>query len=59
LNERNGHFYVCGDARNMAKDVRKALINIIMKYGEKSEAEAEQFIQKMQDTSRYQTDVWF
>ena len=27
------HFYVCGDAKRMAKDVERALVDIIAQYG--------------------------
>jgi len=59
VNDKNGYFYVCGDARLMAKDVRQTLKETIMKFGGKTDDEAEQYIVDMQKSGRYLTDVWF
>jgi sulfite reductase (NADPH) flavoprotein alpha-component len=52
------HFYVCGDARRMAKDVESALIEISAKGGQMSEAGARDFIAELKQTGRYQADVY-
>ena len=41
------HFYVCGDAKRMAKDVETALIEISAKAGQMSEAAARDFIAEL------------
>jgi sulfite reductase (NADPH) flavoprotein alpha-component len=52
------HFYVCGDAKRMAKDVENALIEISSKGGQMSEAGARDFIAELKATGRYQADVY-
>ncbi|XP_046964490.1 NADPH--cytochrome P450 reductase isoform X1 [Vanessa cardui] len=58
LGKRNGHFYICGDAKNMAVDVRNIVIKAIMEKGERTEAEALQFIKKLESMKKYSSDVW-
>ena len=41
------HFYVCGDAKRMAKDVETALVEISAKGGQMSEAGARDFIAEL------------
>jgi NADPH-ferrihemoprotein reductase len=53
-----GHFYVCGDAAHMARDVHDTLLNIIQKEGGKEKAEAVKFIEDLQKANRHQSDVW-
>jgi sulfite reductase (NADPH) flavoprotein alpha-component len=52
------HFYVCGDAQRMAKDVESALIEISAKGGQMSEAGARDFIAELKAAGRYQADVY-
>jgi sulfite reductase (NADPH) flavoprotein alpha-component len=52
------HFYVCGDAKHMAKDVESALVEICSRGGQMSEAGARDFIAELKATGRYQTDVY-
>jgi sulfite reductase (NADPH) flavoprotein alpha-component len=52
------HFYVCGDAQRMAKDVETALIEISAKAGQMSEAAARDFIAELKAAGRYQADVY-
>lgn len=53
-----GYFYVCGDAKRMAKDVHEALHTIAQTAGGMNETEAAEFIQKLQAEKRYQRDVY-
>ncbi|RUS72053.1 hypothetical protein EGW08_020182 [Elysia chlorotica] len=57
LNE-NGHIYICGDAKNMAKEVHGVLVKILTSKGSMSEADAEDYIKKLQSKGRYSADVW-
>ena len=52
------HFYVCGDAKRMAKDVETALAEIAAKHGQMSEAGARDFIAELKAAGRYQADVY-
>jgi sulfite reductase (NADPH) flavoprotein alpha-component len=52
------HFYVCGDAQRMAKDVETALVEISAKGGQMSEVAAKDFIAELKATGRYQADVY-
>jgi sulfite reductase (NADPH) flavoprotein alpha-component len=52
------HFYVCGDAQRMAKDVEAALTDIAAKAGQMSQAAARDFIAELKATARYQADVY-
>ncbi|XP_050345279.1 NADPH--cytochrome P450 reductase isoform X1 [Nymphalis io] len=58
IGKRTGHFYICGDAKNMAVDVRNIVIKAIIEKGERTEAEALQFIKKLESMKKYSTDVW-
>jgi sulfite reductase (NADPH) flavoprotein alpha-component len=56
--EQGAHFYVCGDALRMAKDVDNALIDIVAEQGGKSLGDAKAYVGAMRTNSRYQTDVY-
>eukprot|EP00798_Chlamydomonas_sp_ICE-L_P023032 gene23032-30226_t len=60
LNEKGGHFYVCGDAGSMAGAVELVLLKIIadnLKGGDATTAQ--KYLDEMSSTGRYQRDVWF
>ena len=56
--EAGAHFYVCGDASRMAKDVDAALHQIIERTGKKSAAEAAAYVQALKTAKRYARDVY-
>ena len=56
--EQGAHFYVCGDAMHMAKDVENALITIVQEHGGKSEADAKAYVVELRKAKRYQKDVY-
>jgi sulfite reductase (NADPH) flavoprotein alpha-component len=56
--QEGAHFYVCGDASRMAKDVHSALIEIANKEGGMSPEDAEVFVKQLQKDKRYQRDVY-
>lgn len=56
--EEGAHFYVCGDANRMAKDVNDALVSIVKTHGNKSQEDAEQYVNDLRRAKRYQKDVY-
>ena len=56
--EKGAIFYVCGDAERMAPDVDKALHQVIMQHGGKSEEEAAEYVSEMKAGKRYRRDVY-
>jgi sulfite reductase alpha subunit-like flavoprotein len=53
-----GHFYVCGDANRMAKDVDSALTAIIRRHGSMSEEHAHDYKRELVAAKRYVRDVY-
>ncbi len=56
--EAGAHFYVCGDASRMAKDVDAALLKAVETAGGKTAAEAVAYVQALRTSKRYQRDVY-
>ena len=56
--EDGAHFYICGDAKRMAKDVETALCEIIVAHGGRSESDALAYIAGLKKSGRYQADVY-
>jgi sulfite reductase (NADPH) flavoprotein alpha-component len=56
--EAGAHFYICGDASRMAKDVDAALHTVIEQAGGKSADEAKAYVAKLKSEKRYQRDVY-
>jgi sulfite reductase (NADPH) flavoprotein alpha-component len=56
--EEGAHFYVCGDAKRMAKDVHQALLDAVAQQGGRSPEEAEAYVKQLQKDKRYQRDVY-
>jgi sulfite reductase (NADPH) flavoprotein alpha-component len=52
------HIYVCGDAKRMAKDVERALVDIIAQFGARSTDEAVSFVTDLKKKGRFQQDVY-
>ncbi|CAL8469233.1 g8774 [Coccomyxa elongata] len=53
-----GYFYVCGDAKHMAKDVARTAVAIVEKAEGVSTGQAEAILKRMSDAGRIQKDVW-
>ncbi|MGK0186324.1 MAG: sulfite reductase (NADPH) flavoprotein alpha-component [Verrucomicrobiales bacterium] len=56
--EDGAHFYVCGDASRMAKDVDRALHLIIESEGQRSADAAADYVAEMKKSKRYGRDVY-
>jgi len=52
------HFFVCGDARRMAKDVDAALRKIVQEQGGKDVDAANEYVEKLKSDKRYKRDVY-
>jgi len=56
--QEGAHFYVCGDAARMAKDVDVALHQIVEKEGGLSSEAAAAYIEALRKEKRYKRDVY-
>ena len=52
------HIYVCGDAKHMAKDVERGLVDVVSAFGARSINEAVAFVADLKKNGRYQQDVY-
>jgi len=52
------HLYVCGDAKRMAKDVERALVDIVAQHGARTRDQAISFVADLKKQGRYQQDVY-
>ena len=58
IDSEGAHFFVCGDARRMAKDVDAALRRIVQEQGGKSVDEANTYVEQLKTNKRYKRDVY-
>ncbi|MEE2060818.1 sulfite reductase subunit alpha [Rhodococcus artemisiae] len=56
--EAGGHFYICGDASRMAKDVDLALHEVVAEHGGMSAEQAAEYITALKREKRYVRDVY-
>ncbi|WP_211093619.1 sulfite reductase subunit alpha [Cohnella fermenti] len=56
--EEGAHFYVCGDASSMAKEVDAALKKIVHLHGGRSAEDADRYVKDMMQAKRYARDVY-
>ena len=56
--ETGAHFYVCGDASRMAKDVHDTLLRIIETQGDMNADDAAAYLTALKKDKRYQRDVY-
>jgi sulfite reductase (NADPH) flavoprotein alpha-component len=52
------NIYVCGDAKRMAKDVERALVDIVAQFGARSTDDAVSFVGDLRKKGRFQQDVY-
>jgi sulfite reductase (NADPH) flavoprotein alpha-component len=56
--QNGASLYLCGDMRNMARDVQKALVEIIATQGGLSLRKAGDYLKQLKKQHRYQMDVY-
>ncbi|WP_198536559.1 sulfite reductase subunit alpha [Paenibacillus sp. DMB5] len=56
--QEGAHFYVCGDAQQMAKAVEAALRMVIQQHGGMTADEANHYVKEMSLSKRYARDVY-
>ena len=56
--EKGAHFYVCGDAKRMAKDVETAVRDVAVAHGGMSAEAATAWLAGLKSSGRYQADVY-
>jgi len=58
IDAQGAHFFVCGDARRMAKDVDATLRKIVQEQGGKNVEQANEYVEKLKNEKRYKRDVY-
>ncbi len=58
IDEEGAHFFVCGDAKRMAKDVDATLKKIVQNEGGKTPDQANEYIEQLKKDKRYKRDVY-
>uniref|UniRef100_A0ABM5GA88 Methionine synthase reductase n=1 Tax=Pogona vitticeps TaxID=103695 RepID=A0ABM5GA88_9SAUR len=58
LLQEKGYFYLCGDAKNMAKDVNDTLVDILISEKGVDKLEALKILATLRDEKRYLQDIW-
>lgn len=56
--DTGAHFYICGDANRMAKDVDRALREIVAHHGNLDTDDADAYVKKLSTDKRYVRDVY-
>jgi sulfite reductase (NADPH) flavoprotein alpha-component len=58
IDANGAYFFVCGDARRMAKDVDATLRKIVQEQGGKNVEQANEYVEKLKNEKRYKRDVY-
>lgn len=58
LIDKGARIYVCGDAKNMAKDVMNAFIATFQTVRQLDEEDAKKAVLQLQMEKRYLQDIW-
>jgi NADPH-ferrihemoprotein reductase len=58
LLQKGAHFYICGDAKNMARDVRTVMEEMIKEEAGYTSQQVADYLKQMQVKGKLQLDVW-
>jgi sulfite reductase (NADPH) flavoprotein alpha-component len=58
IDTEGAHFFVCGDAKRMAKDVDAMLRKIVQEQGGKTVDQSNEYVEKLKSEKRYKRDVY-
>ena len=58
LDGERAYFFVCGDAKRMAKDVDATLRKIVQEQGGKTLDQANEYVERLKSDKRYKRDVY-
>ena len=58
IDAEGAQFFVCDDARRMAKDVDATLRKIVQEHGGKTVEQANEYVEKLKTEKRYKRDVY-
>jgi sulfite reductase (NADPH) flavoprotein alpha-component len=58
INNAGAVIYLCGNKRHMGKEVKECIENIIASEGKMSKKDASDYIRKLKENNRYQTDLY-
>ncbi|XP_070603131.1 methionine synthase reductase isoform X2 [Erythrolamprus reginae] len=58
LLQEKGYFYVCGDAKNMAKDVNDTLVEVFTTERRVDKLDALKILATLREEKRYLQDIW-
>jgi NADPH-ferrihemoprotein reductase len=58
LLSQGAYLYVCGDAKHMAREVQKALVQVVRVQKPCTGTKAEALVKEFTDAGRIQRDVW-
>jgi len=56
--QSGAHVYICGAKEPMSVDVENAILQIIAQWGNKKDAEAQAYLDKLREEGRYMKDVY-
>jgi sulfite reductase (NADPH) flavoprotein alpha-component len=56
--ENGAYFFICGKKDPMSADVEKALLSIIKEQGNKTEEEAKEYLEHLEEQGRFEKDVY-
>lgn len=56
--DEGAHIYLCGDMNGFANDVQEALAQVVAEQGKMTIGEAETYLEELQNSKRFQMDVY-